>query len=150
MDNNFQRIGASNNAHVGRDFEIKVRDFFKTIDLDLDKNVIVDIGVCNESRPHRFDLGGVQKNIVVECKSHTWTVGGNIPSAKLTTWDQAMYYFFLTPKKYRKIFVVLYDYSEKHHSSLGAYYLRTRYHLIPSDVEFWEFDETKNIAEKIK
>jgi hypothetical protein len=34
--------------------------------------------------------------------------------------------------------------------SLAGYYLRTFSHLIPSGVEFWEYDETVGVAEKLK
>lgn len=44
-------------------------------------------------KKHSFDLGCKDKKIV-ECKSHKWTSGGNIPSAKLNVWNEAMYYFF--------------------------------------------------------
>lgn len=55
-----------------------------------------------------------------------------------------MYYFHLAPAKYRKILFVL-----KHvvkGRSLAAYYLKHHEHLVPDDVEVWEFDsETKEV-----
>ncbi len=36
---------------------------------------------------------------------------------------------------------VLYDYSEKRKETLAQYYLRTYKHLVPKDVEFWEYKE---------
>jgi hypothetical protein len=35
----------------------------------------------------------------------------------------------------------LYDYSEKRKETLAQYYLRTYKHLVPKDVEFWEYKE---------
>lgn len=148
MDRSFQRRGAKNNSDVGRIFEVKARQYFTQIGIELTPDYSVDIGFTNP-KPHKFDLGSMHSEIIVECKSHKWTAGGNPPSAKLTVWDQAMFFFHLAPSKYRKILFVLRDYSQKHRETLGNYYLRNRRHLIPSDVEIWEFDEKSNEAEKI-
>ena len=66
----------------------------------------------------------------------------------MTTWGQAMYLFYATPTGYRKIFFVLKDYSPKRQETLADYYIRTKPHLIPKDVEIWEFDENTNTAER--
>ena len=86
-------------------------------------------------------MGNLNEKILVECKSHTWTESGNVPSAKMTTWDQAMYLFYAAPTGYRKISFVLKDYSLKRQETLVEYYIRTKSHLIPNDVEICEFDE---------
>ena len=148
MDKPFQRKGAKSNTQVGKDFEKSAMKFFSTQGLYLQENVSVDIGI-NGTRPHSFDLGDLAEKILVECKSHTWTEGGNVPSAKITTWDQAMYFFHVTPKGYRKIFFVLKDYSAKRQETLAEYYIRTKSHLIPTDVEIWEFDESQKIGMKL-
>ncbi len=84
-----------------------------------------------------FDLGNLTQKIIVECKSHKWTTGENIPSAKLTVWNEAMYYFVAAPKGFRKIMFVLRDYSSKRNKTLAEYYVQTYSHLIPKDVELW-------------
>ena len=78
--------------------------------------------------------------MIVECKSHIWTESGNIPSAKLTVWTEAMYYFLCSPRRFRKILFVLRALREKKPESLAEYYIKTRRHLIPDGVEIWEFD----------
>ncbi|GAI26700.1 unnamed protein product, partial [marine sediment metagenome] len=108
MDKPFQRKGAKSNTDVGRVFERKVKAFFANQGLSLEENVPIEIGI-NGKKPHRFDLGSRKKKILVECKSHTWTEGGNVPSAKITTWDQAMYMFVAAPAGYRKVFFALKD-----------------------------------------
>lgn len=65
-----------------------------------------------------------------------------MPSAKLTVWNEAMYYFFAAPSGYRRIMFVLRDFSEKRGETLAEYYLRTYRHLVPSGVEFWEYNES--------
>jgi len=51
-----------------------------------------------------------------------------------------MYYFLISPKNYKKIFFILRDFSEKRKITLAEYYIKTYKHLIPEDIEFWEYD----------
>lgn len=149
MNKPYQRKGSRSNAHVGNDFEIKALDFFKSEGLMLKRNVKVQVGIEDIKKEHAFDLGCIEKKIIVECKSHKWTSGANVPSAKLTVWNEAMYYFVAAPKGFRKIMFVLYDFSKKREETLSQYYLRTYKHLVPSDVEFWEYNESNLRAEKL-
>jgi hypothetical protein len=142
-----QRLGSKSNAHVGKEFELTAQVFLKNIGLDLSLNFNVSIGINEIKKNHAFDLGCVKEKILVECKSHKWTApNDNVPSAKLTVWNEAMYYFIVAPKGYRKIMFVLRDFSEKRKETLAEYYIRTYHHLIPSDVELWEYDERKQFA----
>ena len=140
--NNFQREGSVSNTQVGKDFEDKVKSFFQSQGVFLENDVVIEIGINKHKKEHKFDLGNKNIGMIVECKSHTWTKSDNVPSAKITTWDQAMYYFIASPNNFRKVFMVLKDYSQKRNETLCDYYLRTKRHLIPGDVEFWEFDES--------
>ena len=146
---NFQRDGAESNTQVGRDFEVKVRAFFAQQGLHLQPNFSLEIGVDGRAKRHCFDLGEGEKRVIVECKSHTWTAGWNVPRAKMTTWNQAMYFFHAAPKEYRKILFVLRHYNPERQQTLAEYYIKTNRHLIPDGVEVWEFDETKDIARQI-
>ena len=141
--NNFQRIGSISNAHIGRDFEKAAHVYFTAQGYEIIKDVALPIGL-ERKKNHRFDLGSssdATDKIIIECKSHRWTSGDNVPSAKLTVWNEAMYYYHLAPPEYRKIFFILRDYSNKRNETLGEYYIRTYGHLIPSDVEIMEYDE---------
>lgn len=149
MDKPFQRKGSKSNTHVGKEFEKAAKKFFANQGLLLQKNISINIGI-NGKKPHKFDLGNPNEKVLIECKSHTWTEGGNVPSAKITNWDQAMYYFHAAPTGYRKIFFVLKDYSAKKQETLSEYYIRTKSHLIPRDVEIWEFDENQGKGNRIK
>jgi len=147
MNQPHQRIGSKSNAHVGRDFELAAQKFFSSKGLELELNVKIPIGVCDLKKEHAFDLGCEFSNVLVECKSHKWTApNDNVPSAKLTVWNEAMYYFLLAPSGFRKIMFVLRHYSGKRKETLAEYYLRTYSHLIPKDVELWEYDEVTNNA----
>jgi len=68
----------------------------------------------------------------------------------MTAWNQAMFFFHATPKGFRKILFVLRDFSERRNETLGEYYIRTNPHLIPEDVEVWEYDEIQETAKRIK
>ena len=152
MKANFQRQNSTSNASEGNIFELLVKGYFnKTYNLGLTKNIKVDIGISTKviKKSKTFDLGR-QNEIIIECKSHSWTETSNIPSAKLTTRNEAMYFFHLVPKGLRKIFVVEKFYSDKRQETLAGYYLRTYHHLIPDDVELWEFDRKNERAARLK
>ena len=142
MADNFQRTGSLSNAHVGREFEQIARKVLIDAGLQVSADQSVDVGIGVKQKRHVFDLGSENPPVIVECKSHKWTKGHNVPSAKLTVWNEAMYYFNCAPAGYRKIFFVLRDKRGSTGETLASYYLRTYLHLVPEDVEIWEYDET--------
>lgn len=149
MDSKFQRIGSISNSHVGKDFELEVLDYFNNVKhMSLERNVSVNIGL-RYKKPKIFDLGSEKEKIIVECKSHTWTINENVPSAKLTTWDSEMFKFYIAPKEYRKLFVVLKSFSPYRKKTLLEYYIEKHKHLIPDDVELYEFDMENKTMNKI-
>ena len=70
---------------------------------------------------YAFDLGYKQEKILVECKSHRWTNGSNIPSAKIAVQNEAMFYFYLAPVERKKVIFVLRDYYKKRKLTLAQY-----------------------------
>jgi hypothetical protein len=149
MDKPFQRVGSPSNAYVGDAFEVLVQRFFAQQGVELVRKHVVPIGIGGAKKPHAFDLGCPTKKWLVECKSHRWTAGHNIPSAKLTVWNEAMYYFHAAPPEYRKVLVVLKDLRRGTGESLLTYYLRTYGHLVPDGVELWEYDEAAQAARRV-
>jgi hypothetical protein len=143
----FQRVGSISNAHVGSDFEETALGVFASQGLQLKRNFALPVGVGKKKKEHRFDLGSASPKVIVECKSHRWTTGDNVPSAKMTVWNEAMYYFATAPASYRKILFVLRDYSPKKKVTLTEYYIRTYEHRVPNEVEIWEYDEVTGKAE---
>lgn len=141
MNRPHQRIGAISNAHVGAAFEKVALEYFAKAGIILTPKFSLQIGLTEE-KEHCFDLGADVPMILVECKSHRWTEGAKVPSAKMTVWNEAMFYFQLAPKSFRKILFVLHDKRKGRGESLLSYYRRTYPHLIPKDVEFLEFDES--------
>jgi hypothetical protein len=148
MNKPHQRIGSVSNAHVGADFERVALTFFARQGIALSRNFRLEIGLSRK-KPHCFDLGTAREKIIVECKSHRWTAGAHVPSAKMTVWNEAMYYFHLAPTGYRRILFVLHDKRMKEKESLLAYYKKTYYHLIPDGVEFMEWDEVTGDIVKV-
>lgn len=135
---NFQREGSISNSHVGRAFELRAQRVLSLHGLQLELNHKVPCGLGKTRKDHAFDLGSDHPCVIVECKSQTWTAGGNIPSAKMKNWAEAMFYFHMAPTDYRKIFLVELSLRPGREESLLRYFRRTQAHMIPTDVEFWE------------
>jgi hypothetical protein len=134
MENNFQRVGAISNTHAGREFEESAQLFFARTGIPLQLGFRAPVG-HKIKKSHKFDLGSESPPVLVECKSYTWTSGGNSPSAKIRGLNEVMLLFSLAPRRYRKILFVL-----KHMRrdvSLAAHYIKTQGHLIGPGVEIW-------------
>ena len=138
--NNFQRDGSISNSHVGRAFEKRAQEVLAEYGLRLDADHKVPCGLRALRKKHAFDLGSENPKVIVECKPHTWTSDGNVPSAKMKNWAEAMFYFHMAPADYRKIFIVERSVRSGRDETLLGYFLRTQAHMIPPDIEFWELD----------
>jgi hypothetical protein len=146
MRNYFQRVGSVSNTHAGGELEEEARLFFAETGIALQPESRVPVGY-KIKKVHKFDLGGEDPPILVECKSYTWTSGGNSPSAKIRGMNEVMLLFSLAPKKCRKILFLL-----KHMRrdvSLAAHYIKTQGHLIGPGVEIWDFDLDKKHGEGV-
>lgn len=146
-ENNNQREGSKSNSDVGKKFEAVAKKYFKNKGWDLTSDFKLTTGL-ERKKEHAFDLGSENKKVIVECKSHKWTKGNNIPSAKITLWNEAMYYFHLVSEDYKKIFFTIKDLN-KSNTSLVEHYLKNHYHLIPKNVYFYEYDEIENICKEV-
>ena len=129
-------MGNSDNPAIGAKFEEAVRLFFRGSGLDLERGHTVAVGAGSTTKPRKFDLGSSKPPTLVECKSHTWTGGGNAPSAKLSVWNEAMFYFVVAPQSYRKILAVLS--LARNGESLADHYVKRFQHLVPIGVEIFE------------
>lgn len=147
---NFQREGSTSNSHVGRAFEERARKVLAKHGLRLEADHKVPCGLGPVRKNHAFDLGAGNPRVIVECKSHTWTSGGNVPSTKTKNWAEAMFYVHMAPPNYRKIFVVERSVRPDRPESLLAYFLRTQAHMIPPDVEFRELDGDELIVHEVR
>jgi len=141
MDKQHQRKGEKSNSQIGKEFEEKALEYFRKKGIELEKQYKIEIGL-DSKKIHKFDLGN--NDTIVECKAMRWTETENVPSAKMGSWNEAMYYFSLSPKEYKKIFFVESHYSQKHRKNLLEYYIYNYYHLIPNDVVLYDYDTDSN------
>ncbi|MCA1373619.1 MULTISPECIES: hypothetical protein [unclassified Bradyrhizobium] len=146
--NNFQRIGAASNTEVGRDFEAAAHIFFDKTGIKLKRGFPVQVGF-QAKKNHNFDFGSEEPPILIECKSYTWTSGGNSPSAKIRGLNEAMLLFSAAPERYRKILLVLKHLHQRTRLSLAAHYIKNHAHLFPPNTEVWEFDLEGSRAERL-
>jgi hypothetical protein len=144
--NNFQRVGSISNAHVGREFEEAARVFLAGTGILLRPNFVAPVGF-KVKKSHKFDLGSEDPPILVECKSYTWTSGGNSPSAKIRGMNEAMLLFSVALPHYRKILFLLRHLLNG--VSLAGHYLKNQGHLVGPDVEIWEFDLDAKQAQQL-
>jgi hypothetical protein len=127
------------NPARGANFERAALQFFGTQGLELQVRHSVQVGAGSEKKIRTFDLGSTSPPTLVECKCHRWTEGGNAPSAKLSVWNEAMFYFLIAPPHYRKILATLAD--SRRSESIADHYVRRFRHLVPRGVEIWELSE---------
>jgi hypothetical protein len=137
--NNFQRIGSASNTQAGNDFEEAAHAFFNNSGIKLKRNFGIDIGFTTKKN-HNFDFGSDDPPILVECKSYTWTVSGNIPSAKIRGMNEVMLYFSAAPSRYRKILFLLKHNHTRQSVSLASHYIKNHRYLFVPSVEVWELD----------
>lgn len=146
--NNYQRRGAVSNTHAGREFEEAAQLYFQSTGLVLSATFPIPVG-GKIKKLHKFDLGSENPQILVECKSYTWTESGNIPSAKIKGMNEVMLLFSVTPSNYRKILFILKHLHPRSRQSLAAHYIRSQGHLIPDGVEIWEFDLDEKTGSRV-
>ena len=50
------------------------------------------IPIGDPAKDHKFDIVSGDNSIAIECKCYTWTVTGNVPSAKMGFTNEAAFY----------------------------------------------------------
>jgi len=60
--------------------KVKMNNSFHREGIYLTQNISIPIGLKKKNE-HKFDLGSLEKKIIVECKSHTWTAIGTAVSS---------------------------------------------------------------------
>ena len=142
---NFKELSINkSNKQIGAKFERQTQECFKSKGIILELHKKIEIGYSAKIvKKHEFDLGNDE--ILVECKSSSWTKEDHVPSAKITNWNCAMYYFHLASKKIKKYFVVKkYCSKKRNNMTLLDFYLEYKSQFIPTDVILIELDENLN------
>ena len=119
----------SDNPRVGASFQRKVADWFRG---EYNKSFIVEkkIPIGDPPKDHKFDIVAEDGSVAIECKCYTWTVTGNVPSAKMGFANEAAFYLSFLPDKYEKFIVMLKATHEKRNETLAEYYYRMNRHLL--------------------
>ena len=140
--------GNSENPKIGREFQEKVKQWFE-INENAEFNLERPILIGNPAKLHKFDIADKSEKIVIECKSYTYTSTGHIPSAKLTTLNEAIFYFSFLPAETEKILVMAHATHEKRKETLAEYYIRINGHLL-GQVKVWEYNTSTGEMRMIK
>ena len=128
----------SENPGIGRRFQAEVKSWFekqRKRSYTLEKK----IAIGNPPKLHSFDIADEACLTVIECKCYTWTVTGNVPSAKMGFTNEAVFYLSWLPSGIEKIIVMLKATHPKRKETLAEYYYRTNRHLL-GEVQIMEFD----------
>jgi hypothetical protein len=95
-------------------------------------------------KPHRFDLVSRSGSVVCECKAYTWTAGGNVPSAKITTLREAAAYLTQAPVESTKVLAIARSVRPEQEETLGEYFVRLNAGLL-AEIVVVEVDESNGI-----
>lgn len=90
----------------------------------------VPLEIGKPAKAHKFDLGNRERHVAVECKAFTWTVSGNVPSAKITTAREALLYLQWLSPEWTKVLAMAQAVHPKQHESLANYFVRLNRHLL--------------------
>ena len=82
-------------------FARRVGEYLAMLGYDVRPEYPVEVGLSSRhKKSHCFDYGN--QEVLVECKCYDWTAGGNNPSAKIATLNEAMMYFHSVSELYEK------------------------------------------------
>ena len=115
------KAGAAFQKDVARWFESKYKKEFI-----LEKRI--EIG--SPSKAHKFDIVSKDDTMAIECKCYSWTITGNVPSAKMGFTNEAAFYLSFLPDTYDKYIVMQYAIHDKRNETLAEYYYRMNKHLL--------------------
>ncbi len=143
-------MNQTSNRDRGSVFAKRVGEYLSKRGHSVHPEYQIDVGMSSRrKKAHAFDYGN--ESLLVECKFYDWTKGGNNPSGKISTLNEAMMYFHSAGAKYRKM--VFISRTEKkgvrQPETFAEYYVRLNGHFIPDDVEVWEFDLALLTARRI-
>lgn len=138
----------SQNPQVGREFQEKAINLLNQhFGVEFENDIAITIG--KPAKEHKFDCVSIDKKYIVECKCYTWTDTGNIPSAKMATLNEAVFYLSFLPNDIEKIIIIKKDVHKKRSETLAEYYTRINKHLLDR-VRIFEMDIQCNLLKEIK
>lgn len=131
------------NKQVGSNFEIGAQRFLETV---FGRSFTPQGGVAigNPPKAHKFDFISDDGQVVAECKCLSWTKSGNIPSAKISVLNEAVFYLGFLSDDIQKVLVVNKAYRVVGKETLGEYYVRRYGHLL-GNIKVLEADGILNV-----
>ena len=133
----------SNSDHTrwGTEFQYSVLEWFGHHYTDeFSTEVSIPVGVVGaEKKDHKYDIANKDHSIVIECKRYNWTETGNVPSAKIRSLNEAVFYLHLLDNSCYKVLAMVKASHPKQIQTLAEYYVRTNHNLI-GDVIIAEYD----------
>ncbi|MDA2929034.1 hypothetical protein MYX84_03635 [Acidobacteria bacterium AH-259-O06] len=139
-------ISVNNNVR-GSAFQLdaqKILSRYLGVDLLMEQ----PIPIGHPPKAHRFDLASSDSKFVGECKDYHWTEGGNVPSAKISTLNEAVLYLLQLPTGTRRFAVLPRSVHPSRGETLAEYYHRTYRHLL-GDIRIFELDADTNGVKKL-
>jgi len=127
------------NVEKGKELQKRSRDALsRLLGVPFEMEVALPIG--NPPKRHTFDLVSLDHRYVGETKAFTWTVSGNIPSAKITTLREAVQYLQMLPVQTKTFLVIKRDLHPRNNEALADYFVRLNSHLL-GPVAIFELSE---------
>jgi len=116
-----------------RAFEERAGDYFEDrFGVDLSETKL-QIG---PDQHHKFDLVSPDEDLLIECKSFTWTDGENFPQAKISTANETIL-FLSRAEADRKLLVMQDDVAPDGRSLVQTY--ADRYGGLTENIEVWQY-----------
>ncbi len=117
------------NTGKGKEFQaLARRAVSRLLGVEFDMEVALPIG--NPPKPHPFDLVSRDHRYAGEAKAFTWTISGNVPSAKITTLREAAQYLQALPSGTKRFIVMKENRHPRTGESLADYFVRLNQHLL--------------------
>jgi hypothetical protein len=118
------------NAEKGRLFQGKCQ---QALELALGRKLEREVSIGTPSgASYRCDLATPERDAVAECKCYDWTVGGNVPSAKIVHLREALQRLRLLPEGVTRYLIIRKSPHPVRPESLGAYFVRLNRHELGS------------------
>ena len=93
---------------------------------------VTSIDIGQPPKSHKFDLVSADRKYVGEAKAFSWTISGNVPSAKITTLREAAMYLNWLPSTARTFIVMKRALRGQRDESLAEYFARLNDSLLGS------------------
>jgi hypothetical protein len=117
------------NREIGERFQKRVAGLLAER-FDEEFALDVEIPIGTPPKGHRFDVVSRSRSVICECKANTWTVSGNVPSAKISTLREAVSYLTQVPGPATRVLALARATARGRTETLGEYFVRLNENLL--------------------